>query len=261
MIGAGKAKPTPEELTALIEKSSLPTVLVEGPDDIIFYRSVEEELADLGIDVLPAGNKDAVLSIRGCLDQTKLLSAVVFVVDKDLWVYPEFPREIECEDVITTTGYSIENDLFEDANLLELMYESEREKFADELRRFVFWYALAIDRNRRLRISGYRTHAGKILDDIAHYEAEIELQEGEIYPEDLRSRIMESYGSLLRGKSLFSLLSRVFSADGRPVKFGNRQLMELGSRRKGPRVFALTQSIRSKIEAACRVQEAAEQAV
>ena len=57
---------TKEEIIATIKHSSIPTVLVEGKDDIIFYRKLEEEeeFYDFGLDILSAGSKSAVLSIK-----------------------------------------------------------------------------------------------------------------------------------------------------------------------------------------------------
>ena len=52
------------ELFATLKNSHIPTVLVEGKDDMIFYRRIEEDLSDLGIDILSAGNKEKVLQVR-----------------------------------------------------------------------------------------------------------------------------------------------------------------------------------------------------
>lgn len=249
MSSREKPRPTVEELVALIERSSLPTVLVEGKDDIIFYRSIEEDLTDLGIDMLPAGNKDYVLQVREKLACAKLRAPVVFVVDKDLWVYPEFSMEPAHQGVVLTGGYSIENDVFEDGGIIDLMYKDERANFLIELERFVFWYALAVDRKRRGADGGFRQHPGRILDDKTYYQTQTVLEEGEVYPEEFRARIFDSYGNLLRGKSLFGLVSRIFSAPARPTKLSVKQLMEIGARRKGPKLLDLANSIRLKVEA------------
>ncbi|MCO7487341.1 DUF4435 domain-containing protein [Stenotrophomonas maltophilia] len=246
-MGSGKVEVTIEELEAMLRKTSLPTVLVEGRDDIIFYRSIEEGLQDIGVDMLPAGNKDFVLSLRERLSSGDLKSTVVFIVDKDLWVYPEFSPGRKYEDVIQTSGYSIENDIFEDGGIMELMSATERADFLRELELFVAWYALAIDRRKRGLESPFRSHPGKILDDRAHYAEETALVEGEVYPEELRGLILREYGRLLRGKSLFALLVRVLSSKRRDVKFSVKQLMAIGASRRGDSYARISGEIRQKI--------------
>ena len=59
---------TKEEIIASIKHSSIPTVLVEGGDDIIFYRRIEEEFDSMELSMLPVGNKEAVLSIKKEID-------------------------------------------------------------------------------------------------------------------------------------------------------------------------------------------------
>jgi len=239
-----KAQPTVDEIVAMLGKTSLPTVLVEGKTDIIFYRSVEENLCDIGIDMLPAGSKGAVLEIRELIKNKATPAPITFVVDKDLWVYPEFPVTKPQEGLLMTAGYSIENDAFEDGEIVKLMHRDEREKFKVDLSKFIYWYALAVDRTRRGGTSEFKTHPGKVLDDPEFYEEQTTLAGGEIYPEEFRSRIEHSYGTLLRGKSLFWLASRIFSAKSRKVKFAEKQLMEIGACSGGPRIAALTEAIR-----------------
>jgi hypothetical protein len=249
-MSSEKARPTVDEIYELLKRTSLPTVLVEGKDDIIFYRSVESELRDLDVDMLPAGNKDAVLEIRKRIKQNPISAPVVFVVDNDLWVYPITPRPRNLDDLITTTGYSIENDLFVDGELERLLSPEEMASFKTELNHFSRWYALSINRNINGQSSRFRTHAGKVLDDKDFYNTEMTLQDGETYPEDLFTRIQSNYEFLLRGKSLFALLLRQLSAQKRHVKFGGKQLMAIGTSRKGSHFNKIRASVRKSLEQA-----------
>lgn len=242
-----KRKATTEELYQLLKKTSLPTVLVEGKNDIIFYRTVEEELQDLGIDMLPAGNKDAVLELRQRLKAEPISIPIAFIVDKDLWVHGGNPRQSEMEDVITTDGYSIENDLFIDGDLTQLLYLAEKDDFAADVDKFVKWYSLAVHRNLVSGTSGFRTHPGKILDDPDHYATCMVLSAGELYPDVLMKEISASYSRLLRGKSLFALLHRQLSRRGRATKFSEKQLMEIGSARRGACFTRITGLVRDRM--------------
>ena len=243
-----KPHPTTDELYALLKRTSLPTVLVEGKDDIIFYRKIEEDLRSLGVDMLAAGNKGAVLELRRRISENPVSSPMVFVVDKDLWVHNNVNGGEDPEEVITTHGYSIENDLYIDGELEDLLSVEEKHAFREELNKFVYWYALAVSRSLRGAESAFRTHPGKILDDEEHYAAEIALSEGEVYPEELLGTLRDNYSSLLRGKSLFALLVRELSSKRREVKFSVKQLMEIGASRRGVNYQQMSKRIQEALE-------------
>lgn len=68
-MNAKKTRPTVNEIYELLKRSSLPTVLVEGKDDIIFYRGIEFELSCFNIDMLPAGNKSSVSEFKSKIEK------------------------------------------------------------------------------------------------------------------------------------------------------------------------------------------------
>ncbi|MBI0325473.1 DUF4435 domain-containing protein [Burkholderia plantarii] len=249
-MSTNTTRPTVDELYELLKRTSLPTVLVEGKDDIIFYRRVEHELGDLGVDMLPAGNKDAVLELRKKIKDSPISAPIVFLVDNDLWVYPIVARPENLDDLITTSGYSIENDLFVDGELESLLTPEELGKFKIDLKKFSRWYALSINRKINGGASTFRTSAYRVLDDNDFYSSEMTLEGEEIYPESLFDNIHSNYRSLLRGKSLFSLLIRQLSATKRHAKFGNRQLMEIGASRRGVHFEKIRNSVRKSLEEA-----------
>jgi hypothetical protein len=239
-----KPRPTVDELFELLKRTGLPTVLVEGKDDIIFYRRVEEGLSELGIDILPAGNKQAVLQLRDKLNDESIKKPIIFIVDNDLWVH--FGDERNDAGVITTDGYSIENDIFSDGELCTLLNKDECPRFEAELERFIRWYALAVSRQLRGVACEFRTHPTKVLEDPGFYEQQLKLLDDEAYPDGLYSEIFSNYQRLLRGKSLFALLLRQLSRAHRKTKFGVYQLMEIGAARKGrkyDRICALVRDV------------------
>ena len=243
-----KARPTVDELFELLKKTSLPTVLVEGKDDIIFYRDVEHELRSFGVDMLPAGNKEAVLELRRRIFNAPVSSTMIFVVDNDLWVHASPSDTDNVVGVITTDGYSIENDLYMDGDLESLMTPEESSKFSAELKIFARWYALSIARSLAGLDSAFRTHPGKILDDDVFYNEQVQLNVNESYPETLFNEIFSNYARVLRGKSLFALLSRQLSSKRREVKFSGKQLLAFGASRKGPNFQKICGSIRISLE-------------
>jgi hypothetical protein len=240
-----KARPTVDELFALLKNTSIPTILVEGRDDIVFYRRIESDLDDIGIDMLPAGNKWAVLQLRERIKNEPISAPVAFVVDKDLWVY--YGPEEGLDDVIMTEGYSIENDIFIDGGLLELMSGDEVETFNSELRKFVHWYALTVSRSQSGNELSYRETPHRVLNDNEFYNSSVELAEAEQYPQQFFNMIHDDFGRFLRGKSLFALMVRQLSRPERRTKFGVNQLMEIGASRKGERYVMIREKIRQAI--------------
>ena len=250
-----KARPTVEELFETLKRTSLPTVLVEGIDDIIFYRKVEEDLKEFDVDMLPAGNKGAVLDLHKKLMENPVSAPMIFIVDNDLWVHAP-PEDIQdLQRLVLTTGYSVENDLFIDGELENLLTEGELSKFKKELYDFTRWYALAVHRHLNGEPSTFRTHPNHILDDQTTYTEQTTLKEGEIYPLDLFNEIFKSYGKLLRGKSLFALLIRELSAKKRNPKFGSKQLMAIGAARKGDNFKRIKSEIKQHLEQITNAQQ------
>jgi hypothetical protein len=247
-MASDKVLPTTTEIYELLKRSSLPTVLVEGKDDIIFYRKIEEDLKEFGVDMLPAGNKGSVLELYRKLHEAPVDTTTVFVVDKDLWVHDHFENDDSYENLVTTKGYSIENDLYEDGDLESLLSMDELKQFNDELDKFTKWYALAVSRKLQGAASTFRTHPGKILDDENHIDLETTLLDGEEYPEQLMTAIRKNYKTIMRGKSLFALLLRELSSRHRQVKFSAKQLMEFGASRKGNNYQRLAKDIRALLE-------------
>lgn len=242
-------QPTVDELYELLKRTSLPTVLVEGKDDIIFYRKIEEDLIEFDVDMLPAGNKGAVLELyeRISADKNSFSSPLIYVVDNDLWVHGHIGDSSKPDEVITTKGYSIENDLYSDGELENLCSSTELAKFRIELDRFLYWYALAVDRKLRNVDSTFRTHPRKVLEETAFYKSETNLKSGENYPDEFLTELKSNYFSILRGKSLFALLVRQLSSKQRPIKFSVKQLMEIGASRRGENYQRLCSHIRSAL--------------
>lgn len=236
-------RPSLDEIYETLKRTSLPTVLVEGVDDIYFYRRVEEELSDIGVDMLPVGNKDGVLRLYERILSNPISAPVAYVVDKDDWVYFGIPENRS--EIITTNGYSVENDLYCDGDLISLLTISEKEKFHKDMGLFLRWYTLSLVRNKvhNQENVSYREHPNKVLDDPNFYANSLKLNEGEDYPENLYNKIHSEYHNMLRGKSLLSLLIRIFSNRLEGAKYSRQQLIEFGASRKNENFRRICTSI------------------
>lgn len=245
---------TKEEILATIKHSSIPTVLVEGKNDIIFYRRIEEdEFNGLGLSMLPAGNKDSVISIKNEVDLWEGNKLIAYIVDRDTWINFGVPSDIE--NVIFTKGYSIENDLIEDGNLCSLLYKDELKIFNKERETFIKWYALTLARNRegRKQKDGekdfcYQEHPNKVLDDNNFLEEQMKLYEDEQFPINLFNDINENWYMKLRGKSLLALLVRQLSRKERRVKYSKLVLMDLATSKKGKNYMRIVSELKERFK-------------
>lgn len=222
---------------ALLQRTSLPTVITEGSDDYRIMRKIEKRLSDLGVDFMPLGGKDMVLEVWEGLPQSRSASVIAFV-DLDAWIYTEIPPEYRGENLIYTCGYSIENDLFIDSDIRNLLEGHEEADFQSDLD------AVCADHARQVNqlISG----APYSLSRHIH----VVLGEGDktatLSPDELRTKtvLKENFGQALRGKTLFELLVKQLSRHGRYAKIGHKQLYEFASATIGPIFSDLEMRIR-----------------
>lgn len=223
---------TTDEVVSLLKKTSLPTIIVEGCDDMIVYRAIEEGLAHLGVSMLPVGGRTKVLEVFQRKNEIPRSVRVVFIADKDLWVHIGIPKEFIADQLIFTDGYSIENDIFLDGELWKILKGSEPDKFETELIDFIEWYALVINRNINGGAEKISLHPDNVLCPKLRPEL-TRVKPGEKYPEELRVKIYNDYKSILRGKSLMSLLLRNVNYKGREPRHTDKALLESVAIRPG----------------------------
>lgn len=216
-MSAGKVDLTPDEIVALLRKSFEPTVLIEGKDDIVVYRKLED-ISE--VSVLQTGGRNTLISVykRRAEFQGK---KVAFIADKDCWCITGIPQEYINEKLIFTNGYSIENDIFIDINIIEMMDANEKKIFNQELGMFVDWYSLAIKRFIDHGNQSIKDHPNKILDDLHRYNELCKTSDEEIYPEEIKELISGNPILKIRGKSLLDLALRQLGKPSRNVVHKN----------------------------------------
>lgn len=223
---------TIDEIIALLRKSSLPTVVVEGVDDMVVYRKLEGRFESIGLSVLPVGGRDKVLEVYERRHELSGALCPVFVADLDSWAISGIPSEYVDSTLVFTTGYSIENDVYVDGQLRNLLNGSEVGRYESELSDFIEWFALALSRHIVDSTKPIALHPDHVLDSTQR-PGLMALLPGEAYPALLRGRINAEYSSLLRGKSLLALLVRNVSYKGRAVRHHHNALMESVAVRPG----------------------------
>ena len=210
--------PTVDELVAMLHHSQLPTVLVEGKDDIQIYRWVEGRIGSQNANILPAGGRNNLLSVYERRSEYAHLP-VAFVADRDLWLFSGIPPTYH--DIIWTQGYSIENDLYAGANLENLLAAEETTEHQQVLDSIIEWFAFEVEEYLGGREAQVATHCNRVVPP-----GKIEIDQGFCQNrgfrppnEELHQQIKDEYQLQLRGKLLFQMLSRFLNAPNRRPKY------------------------------------------
>ncbi|MGE6446425.1 DUF4435 domain-containing protein [Pseudomonas bubulae] len=233
------ALPSVDELIALLKKTNLPTLIVEGKDDLIIYKRLENQFYKEDLSVLPVGGRENVLRIFKRVNELPPHCKIMFIADKDNWVITGIPGDYHSDRLFFTAGYSIENDVFQDVNVDAYMSGIEKQRFESELERFLAWYALALSRNIDEGDEAIKNHPNHILDNQQEFEHLTLLKDGEVFPQGRFEALSADYKNLLRGKSLMQLAMRQLSYNGRPARHTDKSFIEHAAINPGPLISQL----------------------
>lgn len=217
---------TEEEIIAYLQRSELPTILVEGKTDATVCRWIESKLGILSGSVLACSGKTVLLSIykkRHILKRNRL----VWLADLDVWVHTGVPEGFE--GVIFTSGYSIENDLYAGSRLEDLLEEGERASFSELISTLCQWSAFELDEYRQGRECIIAPHINQVVD-FASMKLSSDFCHKRGFREPKADAVLEiskEYQLRVRGKSLFQGLVHILSAPSRPVKHSKAALIEV----------------------------------
>jgi hypothetical protein len=237
---------TVDETIQLLKRTSLPTVIVEGCDDMIIYRRFEDDLSHLGVSVLPVGGRLNVLEIFNRINEINNNINIVFIADKDTWINTGVPTAFQHDSLLFTDGYSIENDVYNDAELWKLLQTHELIKFNQDVVNFIEWYALALARHLRDGQSPISLHPNLVLDPVQRPSL-LALQTAETYPIALKNALLQDYARLLRGKSLLNLLIKHTNSPSRTARHSHGALFEMVAIRPGARISSLRHRVESTL--------------
>lgn len=245
-----KAQPTVQEITAAIKKSSAINIIIEGKDDIIAYRSIEDHLAEETgemILLISAGGRDNLLQIFESLRDESALDSCYFICDLDLWVFDNIPAEFRSDRIVTTNGYSIENDIFRDYDIGNLLTTAEALILNNDLVYYQRWFAASV----------YKKLAGVDCSTSDHPNAIIDVKKDEAEVDSLLSinadakkifdLISNDHKKYLRGKSYLALHSKQLNAPRRRPKHSDLSLFEHAVAAKGPMLASLYEEVRTRM--------------
>ena len=218
--------PTVDEMVAALCRSDLPTVLVEGQEDMRIYRWVEARLGSRSANVLPAGGRNNLLSIYERRREFVDLP-VAFVADRDMWLFSGIPSEYD--GVIWTEGYSIENDLYVDAKLESLLEPEEIQEHQQLLDAIVEWFAFEVEEYLAERHFEVNIHCNRVVPLGQTGMDENFRKSRNFRPpgERIRRQIRTEYQLQLRGKQLYQMLERALNARNRGTRYNIYSLHEI----------------------------------
>lgn len=218
--------PTVDELVAALRRSALPTVLVEGKDDMRIYRWVEARIGRRTANVLPTGGRVKLLSVYERRQEFSNLP-VAFVADRDMWLFSGMPSDYN--GVIWTEGYSVENDLYTGANLESLLDPEEALEHQQTLDVIVEWFAFEVEKYLADKPYKVSNHCNEVVPlGQTHMDENFRQSRGFRPPEDkIHEQIRSGYQLQLRGKQLFQILERCLNAPHRGTRYNISSLNEI----------------------------------
>jgi hypothetical protein len=221
--------PTVEELVAALRRSALPTVLVEGQEDMRIYRWVEAHLGNRAANVLPTGGRDKLLSVYERRQEFAKLP-VAFVADRDMWLFSGIPSNYD--GVIWTDGYSIENDLYAGTELENLLDAEEALEHQQTLNAIVEWFAFEVEEYLEGRTFEVKNHCNQIVPlGQTQIDEDFRKNRGFRPPgEEIHRQIRDAYQLQLRGKQLFQMLERCLNARQRGTRYNISSLHEIAAK-------------------------------
>lgn len=222
-----------DELVAHLRKTSLPTVLIEGVDDVKVYRNIETQLGLGKMDFLSCGGRNTVTEVyRRRADYAGI--KVAFLADQDLWYFQGKPSEFS--DMLCTHGWSLENDLYHDGRerLHDLLDAHENGYFNTLIQDTARWFAFEVDRSlegEARDFAKFTLSSDKVTDKgIWALRHDFLDERGWVTPNAAtHAKVCEHSFSGMRGKFIFDCFTKIFiqSRDATAVKYSGHHLMDL----------------------------------
>lgn len=201
---------TVDDLIFALRHSQTPNVVVEGEDDVVIYRELIKRFEILDVDFHAAGGREKLLRVYERRSEFAHVP-VAFIADRDMWVFTGIPADYA--GIIWTQGYSIENDLYTDAELERLLDARDVTEHRQILDALSTWFAFVVEETLAGNTPQLDVHCSRIVPPgQTELDADFSRDCGFRMPAAaLVQRIRAAYQLLLRGKLLFQLLVRFLS--------------------------------------------------
>jgi hypothetical protein len=215
-----------KEIIEYLKRTSLPTLLVEGEDDALIYRWLENQLGIFAGSILICSGRDVLVSIyrqRASLPQSK----IAWLADRDMWLFTFAPADLA--GIIFTTGYSIENDLYAGSEIESLLEPAERSQHSVLLQLVCRWFAFELLECQAGREAQVGHRINRIVD-FACMDLHPAFRSSRGYSEPdaaFAGGILANYKLQLRGKTLLQALVHYLSDSRRNPKYSYASILEL----------------------------------
>ncbi|MDW2204555.1 DUF4435 domain-containing protein [Vibrio sp. 1636] len=158
-----RAQLTKDEIVASLKRTNVPTILVEGKDDIHVYRNLINAIDEPLLSIIACGDRDVLFKVFREIKELNLSEKkIVFIADKDNYLYMGVPDEYE--DIIFTNGYCMENDLYDRSDIKEkLMSEGEVDEYRHLIDLISIWYSFEIEQLKKGLEAKTGTHIKALL--------------------------------------------------------------------------------------------------
>lgn len=234
-----------DELISAINHSSEPYIIVEGPDDVMIYRWILDDLACEGC-LEPregCGSVKRLFKRKGEITNPK----TIFICDKDTIVYTGIVPE-ECKGIIYTEGYSIENDLYQGKALENKLFKKQDKIiFSKVLDSFLRAYACELEKFRESLGFDFTINPERILDKNDYSLKMDVLNDFKEPANETVNYLRSNYDLLLRGHSLFSLVRIVLGRKDRSIKWTINHLYELCYGNKSDCIVKMQNRIKNQL--------------
>ena len=219
------ADPFVKKLINDLKKNSLPTIIVVGKDNanliekLVKHYGAKEFLGVEEVKVRSIPKRDNFMSLYERRDEFVHILPVAFIADQEMWSFTGTPEHYA--DIVLTRGYSLENDLYVEANLEILLEPHETWRHRQVLNSTIEWFAFEVEKF----LGGKPAKMDFKLSEIVP-EGEFKLDKGfrqrrkfcQPSPK-LVKHIKEKYQLLLPGNFLFQVLTRFLNSSGRDFNF------------------------------------------
>lgn len=218
-----------DELVAALKRTTLPTVLVEGRDDMTVYRWIEERLGTTMANVFPCGGRHNLLAVFDRRGEFPMLKCA-FLADRDMWLFGTIPPQYK--GAVFTSGYSIENDILEASPVHNLLSRTEKTEFSVIEAELARWFAFEIQEFRAGRWFQINLHINQLVPPgTRNLDPRFLADRGFREPHKSVTRsIRRNFFMRMRGKNVLQLYVRLLSASSRASKFSKGNLLEIGTK-------------------------------
>ena len=222
-----------DELIGMLNHSSHPTVLVEGIDDVRWYRCFEQEFYG-NAKIFQVGGRSVLFNLYE--RHREITSNVVYVADRDMYAFGRTPRIYR--DIIFTRGYSIENDLLKESMSVQALFATkDKNRLSRLLPPLAKWFAFCVEEFKHGKSPILTDAPQRVISEKAkqveirpEYKARIAFHEPN---ENLERKILLNFDMKFRGKNLSQLYAFVLSKrkhNGDGEKFNDSQLLEIAAK-------------------------------